>query len=223
MIDIILPSFNQQEYLPDAIESALAQSASSVIVVDDGSTDNSLKIAEGYQSQGVRVISQTNKGLASARNTGIMNSKAQYCLFLDADDILLDGCTDKIIEVAANTQADIIAPSFKEFGLSQADVILMPNPKLEDFRNGNKVGYCQTIRRTALQHIGGYSPRMAEGYEDLHLTINLLSKGYSLVTISDILWLYRIKEESMYTNSIRYHKKLLAQINKDFPSANIDF
>lgn len=225
MIDIIIPSFQQQEFLPDAIESALAQSGvSQVIVVDDGSRDNSLEIARNYQSHGVRVVSQVNKGLASARNTGIMNSKAEYCLMLDADDILLDGCTDKIIEVAANTQADIIAPSFKEFGISNAEVIFRNDLTLEDFKYGNRVGYCQAIKRSVLQEVGGYNPKMQEGYEDLALTCLLLSKGKTLVTIPEVLWLYRTKEESMYTKiTPEVHKKLIAQINADVPSAELAF
>lgn len=220
MLDIVIPVYNGAEWLQDSIESALAQGIGNVIVVDDGSTDNSLEITQRYP---VKVISQVNKGLASARNTGIMNSKADYCLFLDADDILLDGCVDSIIYTAAKTDADIIAPSFKEFGLSNREVILTPEPKLEDFIDGNKVGYCQAIKRSVLQEVGGYNPKMVEGYEDLHLTINLLSRDKKLVTIPEILWLYRTKQESMYTKiTPDVHKKLLAQINKDF-NINLDF
>jgi len=225
MIDIVLPLYNQEQFICDALESALAQSGvSRVIVVNDGSTDNSLAIAKGYESQGVLVIDQVNKGLASARNTGILNSKAEYVLMLDSDDILLDGCTDKIIEVAANTNADMIAPSFKEFGISQAEVILRNNLELEDFIYGNRVGYCQAIKRSVLQEVGGYNPKMQEGYEDLALTVLLLSKGKKLVTIPEVLWLYRTKAESMYTKiTPQIHEKLIQQINKDVPEAQLEF
>ena len=87
MISIIIPCYNQAEYLPQAIESALNQKTGEdfeVIVVNDGSTDNSLEIAKSYK--GIKVISQVNKGLSSARNTGIMNAIGDYILFLDADD-----------------------------------------------------------------------------------------------------------------------------------------
>ncbi len=91
-ISIVIPSYNQQEYLPDAIESAIKQGCE-VIIVDDGSTDNSLAIAQKYP---VKVVSQVNKGLASARNCGIMNATTDYVLFLDADDILEDNAVERI-------------------------------------------------------------------------------------------------------------------------------
>lgn len=223
MITIVIPLFNQQDFICDAIESALAQSMSRVIVVNDGSTDNSLEIARKYTMQGVMVIDQVNKGLASARNTGIMNAKSEYVFFLDADDILLDGCVDKIIEVAAKTQADMIAPSFRTFGTSGQEIILGQNLKLEDFRDGNKVGYCQAIKRSVLLEVGGYSPRMTWGAEDLALTCLLLSKGKTLVTIPEVLWLYRTKAESMWTETAKYKDEFLAQINKDVPEAQLSW
>lgn len=225
MITICIPLFNQQDYVCDAIESAMVQAGvSQIIVVNDGSTDNSLEIAKRYEQYGVKVVNQVNKGLASARNTGIMNARSEYVLFLDSDDILLEDCTAKIIEYSANTRSDIIAPSFKEFGISNAEVVLMDNPTLEDFKTGNRIGYCAAIRRMALQECGGYNPRMVEGYEDLALWCDLLSRGSKIVTIPEVLWLYRTKKESMYTKiTPQIHEKLIQQINADIPTAELAF
>lgn len=226
MISIIIPVFNGSEWLSEAIESALHQITSweyEVIVVDDGSTDNSLEIAESYKDKqkacGYKVISQVNKGLASARNTGIMNSTgypSDWVLFLDADDVLKKNCLERINQTFPHDKS-IIGLSFKEFGLSDREVILMEKPTLEDFKTGNRLGYCQAIRKDALLAVGGYSSKMVEGYEDLHLTVNLLTKGFKITTIPAILWLYRTKQESMYTKiTPEIHKKLIGQINKDF-------
>src|SRR3990167_2881894 len=97
-----------------------------------------------------------------------------------------------------NAYADIFAPSFRCFGLSNQEIILMPNPTIEDFKIVNRIGYCAAIRKSALLEVGGYSPRMVEGYEDLHLWMNLLSWGKKIVTIPEVLWMYRVKEKSMY-------------------------
>src|SRR3990167_11056141 len=103
MISVVIPSYNQAEYLPKAIESVLEQNAyAEIFVIDDGSNDNSLEIAKRY-GPAVNVISQVNKGLASARNTGIMNVHGEFCLFLDADDILLNNCVARITQVAKET------------------------------------------------------------------------------------------------------------------------
>lgn len=221
MITIGIPSYNQEPYLAEAIESALNQTVPcTVIVCNDGSTDRSLEIAKKYP---VQVIDQVNKGLASARNAIIMNSFNPWILFLDADDKLESECIERIEKEIKYTDADVIAPSFKCFGLASQDMILMTEPKLEDFRTGNRIGYCAAIRREKLVEVGGYSPRMTFGYEDLHLWINLLSRGNKFITIPEILWQYRIKEQSMITEAQKHHAELLAQINKDFPDAKIAY
>lgn len=212
-ITIGISAYNQQEFLCDAIESALNQTIPcEVIVVNDGSPDNTREIAERYP---VKLINQVNKGLASARNTAIMNMEGTHFLPLDSDDLLLENCAEEILKLA--TIADIAAPSFKEFGVSQRDVILMENPTLDDFKLGNRIGYFSAIKREALLECGGYSQRMQEGYEDYHLWIDLLSRGKKIVTIPTPLVLYRTKKESMYTEALKHHDKLMAQIKKDFP------
>ncbi len=219
MFSIVVPSFNQQEFLLDAIDSALHQTVrSEIIVIDDGSTDHSLAIAQHYWAKNhIKVIPQVNKGLASARNTGIMNAKGDWILPLDADDILQDNCVERIMETIAQIpDADVVAPSFKTFGLSNEEVILMPNPTLEDFKTGNRIGYCAAIRKSVLLEVGGYSPRMTFGYEDYHLWFDLLSRGKKIVTIPEVLWLYRTKERSMIHEAQAHHWELMQQINKDF-------
>jgi glycosyltransferase involved in cell wall biosynthesis len=221
MISIIIPVFNGQEWLCDAIDSAISQIPYAVecIVIDDGSTDKSLEIAQKYKVHNIKVISQVNKGLASARNTGIMWATGEYILPLDADDILLDGCCEKITQIIKeNPDVDIIAPSFKEFGIRDREVVLMQNPTIEDFKIANRIGYCAAIKRSALLEIGGYSPRMIWGAEDLHLWYNLLTRGKTVMTIPEILWLYRVKENSMWTETQNHIEEFTKQINKDFPN-----
>lgn len=212
---IVIPSYNQAQYLPEAIQSCLDQTIpAEIIVVDDGSTDNSLEIARKYP---VKVVSQVNKGLSSARNAGIMNATSEYILFLDADDKLAPMAVERIQEIIDETNADIISPSFQEFGLRNQGLILMANPTLEDFKTGNRVGYCSAVRRDALLEVGGYSPRMWTGYEDYALWFDLLSRGKTIVTIPEILWFYRVKEKSMIHDAQAHHVELMAQIAKDFP------
>lgn len=212
-IEIVIPSYNQELYLSDAIESSLLQNCE-VVVVDDGSTDNSLEIARKYP---IKVISQVNKGLASARNTGIMNATGEAILFLDADDILLKGCVDLLRVKMEETNADVVAGSFKTFGTTNEEVILMPHPFLGDFKVGNRLGYCALIKKEVLLEVGGYSPKMLWGYEDMHLWINLLTRGKKIVTIPEVLWLYRTKEHSMIHDAQKHHGELMKQIHDDFP------
>lgn len=223
-ISVIIPVFNQGQYLAQCIESVLAQTykAHEIIAIDDGSTDNSALVAKSYP---VKLIQQVNKGLASARNTGIMNSTGDYIFPLDADDMMTENCLERITQVIEQTNGDVVAPSFKEFGISNAQVILIHDPdtgfgipKLEDFKMGNRIGYFSAVKKEALLEVGGYSPRMVFGYEDFHLWINLLQKGKKFVTIPEVLILYRTKEQSMIHDALKHHDELMAQIHKDFPN-----
>src|ERR687885_1823430 len=85
----VIPCYNQAHFLGEAIESVLAQSYThfEIIVVDDGSTDNTSEVATRYPK--VRCIRQDNQGLAAARNAGLRVSEGTYLVFLDADDRLL--------------------------------------------------------------------------------------------------------------------------------------
>jgi hypothetical protein len=89
LVSVVIPCFRQAHFLPEAIESVLAQDHSDVevIVVDDGSPDNVGVVAARYP--GVRCLRQRNGGLAAARNAGIAQASGQFLLFLDADDRLL--------------------------------------------------------------------------------------------------------------------------------------
>ena len=221
-ISIVIPAYNQGQYLAECIESALAQTckAHEIIVVNDGSKDETRYIAQSYP---VRYIEQVNKGLSSARNTGLMNMTGDWFYPLDSDDVLKENCLQRIVDtIAYNPEADIISPSFKCFGKNEDTVILMPEPKLEDFKflNGqpqNRIGYFSAIKKEALLEIGGYSPKMTWGWEDLHATINLLSRGKKIVTIPEPLVLYRTKEHSMIHEANAHATELTSQIYKDFP------
>lgn len=224
-LTIGIASYNQQEYLPDAIESALDQTIPcEVIVCNDGATDHSLEIARKYP---VKVINQKNKGLASARNSIIMNMRStnetEYFLPLDADDILYEHCAETILRVAAETDADIVAPSLRCFGLGNENIIIKDNITLQDFKEGNRLPYCSAIKKEALLEVGGYSPRMDNlgGYEDLALWLDLLIRGKTIATIQEPLVMYRTKENSMWREASKSenHRKLMGQIFKDYPEA----
>lgn len=219
-VTILIPSYGQKEYLAEAIDSALAQTVrSEVIVVDDGSVDGSLTIAREYKNFGVKVIEQVNKGLASARNTGIMNATGDYILMLDADDILKESCVERILEVIEKTNADVVTPSIHCFGLGNVTTILMDNPTFDDFKEGNRLAYCSAIKKSVLLETGGYSPKYDQlgGWEDLALWYDLMRRKKKIVTIPEPLVYYRTKAESMWTKAEQNKKALWAQLIKDFP------
>ena len=85
---VVIPLYNKEHYIEATIKSVLNQTCQDfeVLVVDDGSSDNSLELARKYECDKVRVIAQENQGVSVARNTGILNARGEYIAFLDADD-----------------------------------------------------------------------------------------------------------------------------------------
>lgn len=92
LVSVIMPSFNTAAYIGEAIDSVLAQDYphKELIVIDDGSTDETVAIARGYGDQ-LKLITQTNQGSAVARNKGLQAAQGDYIAFLDSDDVWLPG------------------------------------------------------------------------------------------------------------------------------------
>lgn len=90
LVSIIIPTYNAEKYIKDTINSALSQTYKNieVIIVDDGSTDGTLKLINSFQSEKVKIFTQKNKGASVARNNGIKHSNGKYIQFLDADDLI---------------------------------------------------------------------------------------------------------------------------------------
>ncbi|MFD1613944.1 glycosyltransferase family 2 protein [Gelatiniphilus marinus] len=126
-LSIIIPMYNVEQYLKKCVASTfnqgLSESEFEVIMINDESPDNSYALANkiAKQHNNIKVISQKNKGLGGARNTGIQHAKGQYLLFLDADDYLLPNAFKNITDLAINNTLDVL-----EFG-SQG---VLPNGKI---------------------------------------------------------------------------------------------
>ena len=117
-LSIIVPIYNVEEYLPQCIESVLAQPFTDyeLILVDDGSPDNCGKICDDYAKidRRIRVMHQDNAGPSGARNSGISIARGEYILFLDGDDYMKDSTLEGVIGLLQdNHDVDILPGSPK--------------------------------------------------------------------------------------------------------------
>lgn len=116
-ISVVIPIYNVEKYLPECIDSVLAQDFQDyeVILVNDGSTDGSLAIAQQYEKDHahIRLISQENKGLGGARNTGIKHAQGEYILFMDSDDRLAPDTLSATAAAAQREESDIVIFDFE--------------------------------------------------------------------------------------------------------------
>jgi glycosyltransferase involved in cell wall biosynthesis len=105
LVSILIPAYNAQSYLAEAIESALAQTWPSIelIVVDDGSTDGSLAVARSFESDHVKVVAAPHAGSTATRNRALAESQGDFIQYLDADDVL---APNKVQEQVARLSTD---------------------------------------------------------------------------------------------------------------------
>src|SRR5713101_7729899 len=97
LVSILVPTFNAHEWIADTLRSAIAQTweRKEIIVVDDGSSDQTLAFARQFESNSVRVVTQKNQGAAAARNTAFSMCQGDYIQWLDADDLLAPDKVEK--------------------------------------------------------------------------------------------------------------------------------
>lgn len=134
VVSFIVPIYNAEKYLNECIESLLAQSISKeILLIDDGSSDNSLNIALSYAKQHdfITVLHSQNQGAAAARNKGILLAKGKFIHFIDADDYILGNHYEQLNILAEQYQADIIRVQAAVFFTSERKNKI-PSPLYQD-------------------------------------------------------------------------------------------
>ena len=109
-VSVIVPVFNGELYIQKCVESLLKQTLKEIeiIVVNDGSTDNTLNIVSQYQDSRLKVISIKNQGQGKARNIGVQEAKGRYLGFVDSDDYIKEDMFEELYECANKKQADLV-------------------------------------------------------------------------------------------------------------------
>lgn len=110
-VSIIIPVYNVAKWLPECLDSVLNQGWKvgkdyEVICVNDGSTDNSLKVLCGYEKDGITILNKKNGGVSSARNLGIDAAQGEYIWMVDSDDFIAPNVLPKIYQYATKWQTD---------------------------------------------------------------------------------------------------------------------
>jgi cellulose synthase/poly-beta-1,6-N-acetylglucosamine synthase-like glycosyltransferase len=211
---VVIAAYNAADTLEEAIRSVLVQTRQDfeVIVVDDGSSDATATIAEGFSSDGrVQVYSQENAGPSAARNRGIAAAKGKYVSMLDSDDLWLPdylegmgGALDRDPHAGfAYTDAWVLEEVSGRF-LKETTATLRNHPPAlisnEQFiaalLGHNFVHNSVTVRRSVLEQVGGYKTDLSHG-EDYELWLRIVISGFGAVRVAEPLAIYRFREGSL--------------------------
>ncbi len=198
-VSIVIPCYNQANYLPEAIESALGQTYGNIeiVVVDDGSTAGSvLDVCRKYQE--IVVVTQPNRGLPAARNTGIRQATGDWVMPLDADDKLIPQAVEKCAEKME--RCDMVGLSWQSFGI-EANTKYRVNEfhlNLESFLKQNRIPCTSVFKKSDWLKIGGYDELMRNGFEDWSFNLSMLEAGVRVQAVTDCFpLLYRQHPSSM--------------------------
>lgn len=201
LVSIVTPCYNQSLYLRDTVENALKSTYRplEILIVNDGSTDNSLKLARVLSEEHpeVRVIDQVNGGVSKARNHGIREAKGEILLPLDGDDLISPDYIEEGVKVLlAQPEVKVVychAVKFNEQG--QKKWKLKPFSRYQLARDNMIFSAALFWRKDALE-VGGFSEDMTMGREDWEFWIKMLKNGGEVVQLPFVGFFYRLTPTS---------------------------
>lgn len=208
LVSVIIPCYQQAEFLPDCIESVLGQTcpAQECIVVDDGSPDETAAVVARYG--GVRCLRQANGGLAIARNTGFKASKGEYVIFLDADDRLRPDAIEAHLRCFADhPEAGFVVGAIDHIGPNGAlrespRWPLLERNQYEELLKVNHVGNTIAVmfRREVIEELGGFEAACSpvSDYQLLLRAARRFSSAHHAAVVAD----YRRHTGNMSDNGV---------------------
>lgn len=238
LVSIVVPIYNVELFLKRCLDTIINQSYSNIeiILVNDGSTDNSLKICNEYKEKDerIKVIDKKNGGLGSARNAGIDVATGKYIMFIDSDDYISYRMTERLLTILHQENADIVACDFKRFYENGKVEIKKDNKSIKSYsstealismfyNNGIRWGaWNKLYKKTLFDDI-----HYAEGVysEDMATTYLLYAKSSKIVWTNECLYYYFIRSDGImkskppkrYADEVLIIESLCKFYSKNYP------
>jgi len=213
LISIIIPCYNDAQYIEQSVYSALNQTYPNkeVIVVDDGSNAETKAILKKLAPQITKLITQENKGVCVARNKAIESASGKYILTLDSDDFFEHEFLVKAVEILENKKKVGMVTCWAQVLDEKGINLFIQKPTgsnaSDALYHNNSIGNC-LFRKEAWIEVGGYDINMKNGFEDWEFNISVTKKGWEVVVLPEILFNYRCKLKSRNSSGNSYKKEI---------------
>ena len=213
LVSVIIPFYNHEKYLSEAIDSVLAQDYKpyELILVDDGSIDGGRAIAESYSE--AKVISQANAGTGPARNRGLQESHGEFVAFLDADDLWTPNKLSlQMAAFSADPTLDIVTGYVQQF----YDAGLGPQFEKNRLRGEPQIGYSPIailLKRDVFDKLGFFHDNLVAEFISWFMRVNEV--GCRIHTIPDLVAYRRIHGENISLRLKNEKNKLIVRLLKE--------
>lgn len=220
LVSVVIPVYNMEEFLEETLDSVLSSDYPNfeVIVMDDGSKDRSLEIAESYKSryENVRVYTQANSGVATARNHAISKAGGVYILPVDADNRISKELIHSAVDILeSDPEVKVVCPRAEFFGDRSGEWVLPPF-SLSLLARKNMMDTCAVYRKSEWERIGGYCAEIV-AREDWEFWISMLKDGGKVVKLPEIGLFYRVREQSKRVTDRLLKKHVIDVLNRRHP------
>ncbi len=226
IVSVVIPTYNAISYLPKTLESVLNQTFTDfeVIIIDDGSSDNTQEWISNLVDPRIKTIRQTNQGVAVARNTGIAVALGDYIAFLDSDDLWKPTKLEQQVQcLEANPDVGLVNTWIENIDEQGNSLAIVPAPEAEGKvwsqiieENVILCGSVPMIRRLCFESIGKFDPNLLSA-EDWDMWIRLAA-NYAFALIREPLVSYRQHLQSKSNNLEKHLLYRLKTIDKTFQS-----
>ena len=227
IISVIIPIYNAENTITAALNSISRQTEGKfeIIVVNDGSTDNSLtevyNFKKAYPELYIIIIDKPHEGVSATRNTGLSIATGNYIAFLDADDMIAPDYYQKALQVLKHYPNVFFVGSFVQYfgDTNRKWATYTPQPPYTLVHNPvNSSGL--VYKRAAFLEAGLNDKKVDYGLEDYESVVHLISKGYNGVVLPEFLFQYRVRGDSMFRKITRekllYSYKYIAEKHRPY-------
>lgn len=220
LVSIIVPFYNMEQFLAETLDSVLQSNYSpiEIILMDDGSKDQSLSIAKRYEEthENIHVYTQQNKGVAAARNAAIAKAKGKYIFPLDSDDkIAPDFLGLAVAQFENDSEVEVVYSQGAYFG-DKEGLWKLPDYSRKLLARKNMISVSSMYKKESWERVGGYTEEVI-AREDWIFWISVLKDGGKVVKLPNIGFYYRIRPNSKRKSDRHLKKTVIDTLNKHYP------